>query len=59
LDDLAVDGDDLLRDAGAVAGPAVGRVLRQLLDWVVDDPRRNTRDALLARARTLLPGEET
>jgi tRNA nucleotidyltransferase (CCA-adding enzyme) len=47
--DLAVDGDDL-RAAGIAAGPAMGRTLQALLEWVLEDPARNTRDALLARA---------
>jgi tRNA nucleotidyltransferase/poly(A) polymerase len=51
--DLAVDGEDLMRDAGIAAGPLVGKTLRALRDWVLDDPTRNTRDALLARARDL------
>jgi hypothetical protein len=50
LEDLAVTGRDLI-DAGFAEGPEIGRVLRLLLDEVVDDPARNTRDALLARAQ--------
>jgi tRNA nucleotidyltransferase/poly(A) polymerase len=53
LRDLAVDGDDLLT-LGYREGPAVGRTLRELLDEVVEDPARNEREALLARARELL-----
>lgn len=49
LSDLAVTGDDLMR-AGVRAGPAVGLTLRRLLDWVLEDPSRNQRDALLAQA---------
>jgi tRNA nucleotidyltransferase (CCA-adding enzyme) len=50
LGDLAVDGDDL-RSAGVPAGPAMGRTLVALLEWVLEDPARNTRDALLARVK--------
>lgn len=53
--DLAVDGEDLMRDAGIPAGPAVGKTLRTLRDWVLDDPARNVRDALLEHARDLSP----
>lgn len=49
LCDLAVRGDDLVR-AGFAEGPEIGRVLRVLLDEVVDDPSRNDRASLLARA---------
>lgn len=51
--DLAIDGEDLMREASIPAGPVVGRTLRVLRDWVLDDPSRNTRDALLAHAREL------
>lgn len=50
--DLAVDGDDL-RAAGIAAGPALGRMLQQLVAVVIEDPTVNTRDALLSRARAL------
>jgi hypothetical protein len=46
---LAVDGDDL-RAAGIAAGPALGRILHELLDAVIEDPSENTRDRLLRRA---------
>lgn len=45
--DLAVDGDDLRR-AGVPPGPLLGRTLQRLLDAVLEEPSRNTRDALLA-----------
>jgi len=50
--DLAIDGGDLMK-AGIKAGPQLGAVLRTLLDWVLEDPTRNTPDQLLARAREL------
>jgi tRNA nucleotidyltransferase (CCA-adding enzyme) len=55
LADLAVDGSDLI-ELGFTPGPPLGRVLQELLHDVVDDPSRNTRDALLRRARAKLPG---
>jgi tRNA nucleotidyltransferase (CCA-adding enzyme) len=51
--DLAIDGDDL-RSAGVAPGPAIGRMLQLLLGEVLDDPRSNTRAALLARVPALL-----
>jgi tRNA nucleotidyltransferase/poly(A) polymerase len=53
LADLAVDGNDLIR-AGFAPGPELGRVLRDLLHDVVENPELNTRDALLRRARAKL-----
>jgi len=52
LADLAVDGEDLQRD-GIARGPALGKILRLLLEWVVEEPARNTRDQLIDRARDL------
>jgi tRNA nucleotidyltransferase (CCA-adding enzyme) len=48
--DLAIDGGDLMK-AGIRAGPQLGAALRALLDWVIEDPSRNSHDQLLARAR--------
>ena len=55
IGDLAVDGDDL-RSAGVPAGPRMGTLLQELLAWVLEDPARNTRDELLARARATIGG---
>jgi len=52
LSDLAVDGDDLIA-LGLEPGPELGRTLQQLLEAVVDDPRLNDRETLLARAQAL------
>jgi len=48
LKDLAVKGDDLIA-AGVRPGPDVGEVLARLLDEVLEDPVRNTREYLLSR----------
>jgi predicted DNA-binding ribbon-helix-helix protein len=52
LADLAVDGEDL-QTAGIARGPALGKILRALVDWVVEEPNRNTRDQLLHQAARL------
>ncbi|HEU5358594.1 MAG TPA: polynucleotide adenylyltransferase, partial [Gemmatimonadales bacterium] len=49
---LAVTGADLL-DAGIPKGPALGKVLKGLLDFVLEDPSRNTREVLLRQAKAL------
>ena len=48
LKDLAVKGDDLIA-AGVRSGPDVGETLQRLLDEVLEDPSRNTRQYLLSR----------
>jgi len=52
LRDLAVGGDDLVA-LGYAPGPALGRTLARLLDEVVHEPARNTRERLLERAQEL------
>jgi len=48
LKDLAVKGDDLIT-AGVRPGPDVGEALARLLDEVLEDPARNTKEYLLSR----------
>jgi hypothetical protein len=50
--DLAVTGNDL-KEIGVPPGPEMGAILDRLLTLVVDDPALNTRETLLARARSL------
>ena len=50
--DLKIDGRDLKQE-GIEQGPKIGNILKSLLSEVVDDPNKNTRSFLLARARKL------
>jgi tRNA nucleotidyltransferase (CCA-adding enzyme) len=50
IGDLAIDGDDL-RTAGVAPGKAMGEMLHLLLELVLIDPAKNTREALLAEVR--------
>lgn len=52
IGDLAIGGDEL-RAVGIPPGPHMAELLRALLEYVVEDPARNTVDHLLARARAL------
>ena len=45
--DLAIGGDEL-RSAGIPPGPIYAKILRALLELVLEDPARNTPDALIA-----------
>jgi tRNA nucleotidyltransferase (CCA-adding enzyme) len=49
--DLAISGTDL--QALGVSGPEIGRFLAALLERVLEEPSLNTRDGLLALARSL------
>jgi tRNA nucleotidyltransferase (CCA-adding enzyme) len=50
--DLVLDGRGLI-SLGMRPGPGFGRILDELLDWVLDDPDRNRLDLLEARALEL------
>jgi tRNA nucleotidyltransferase (CCA-adding enzyme) len=54
IKDLAIDGRALMQDIGMKPGPDIGRILKTLLDEVVDDPSKNQREILLERAKALL-----
>ena len=54
MKDLALDGKVLMTDLAVKPGPEIGRILRALLEEVVDDPTLNTKDTLVQRARDLL-----
>lgn len=51
--DLALDGNDL-KAMGLKPGPHFRRLLETLLEEVLEDPARNTRDYLSDRTRTLV-----
>ena len=53
--DLAVDGRDLMTELGLAPGPILGKILNALLEEVIADPAKNTRDALLELARKMNP----
>ena len=50
--ELAVKGRDLIAAQVAAPGKQLGELLDGLLDWVLEDPARNTPEQLLAEART-------
>ena len=53
LRDVAIDGNDVMRELGLEAGPEIGRILNELFERVTDDPAVNERDKLLALAREI------
>lgn len=50
---LAIDGSDLITELGLGEGPELGRVLSDLFDRIVENPRLNDRAQLLSLARSL------
>jgi putative nucleotidyltransferase with HDIG domain len=53
LKDLAINGDDIIRELQIPRGPKVGIILNSLLESVFDDPKQNERETLLKIARKL------
>jgi tRNA nucleotidyltransferase (CCA-adding enzyme) len=51
--DLAIGGHDLM-EIGLAPGPGFGRILRALLERVLDSPEMNEREALLAEVPRLI-----
>ena len=45
LHDLAVTGKDLMQ-IGMKPGRELGNMLNELLEWVIDDPKRNKKEIL-------------
>ena len=50
---LQVRGDDVMKILGIAPGPKVGHVLNALLEEVLDDPVKNTREYLESRIKNL------
>jgi len=51
VNDLAVDGNDVMRELGIGPDKRVGILLKELLELVLDHPELNTREELLSRLR--------
>jgi tRNA nucleotidyltransferase (CCA-adding enzyme) len=49
--DLAIGGEDVMRELGLRPGPRVGEILEQLLQEVLEHPSWNERDRLVQRLR--------
>ena len=50
---LAVDGNDVMETLGISPGPKIGFILDALLEEVIDDPAKNSKDYLTSRLREL------
>ena len=54
--ELAIGGGDLMKELGIPPSREVGRLLERALEAVLDDPAKNTREQLLAIARSARAG---
>lgn len=50
---LAINGNDLMKELGLKPGPQIGGILGALLADVIDHPTHNSRDYLLSKAQEL------
>jgi len=50
---LAVKGDEVMKILGMEPGPKIGKILGVLLEEVLDDPKRNTKEYLEPRVKEL------
>ncbi len=50
---LEINGNDLIKELNLKPGPVIGAVLDVLLSEALDDPGKNKKEALLARAKEL------
>lgn len=55
---LAINGTGLMKEIGEKPGPRVGFILHALLDEVLEDPTKNTREYLIEKARVLSTMED-
>ncbi len=54
LDDLAVNGHDLMQELGLKPGPLLGEILDKLLEKVLENPELNNRESLLQKAKEIV-----
>jgi tRNA nucleotidyltransferase (CCA-adding enzyme) len=57
--DLAIGGEDVMRELDVPPGRIVGQVLSRLLDRVLEDPQLNSRETLLRLVPEVLPFAST
>jgi tRNA nucleotidyltransferase (CCA-adding enzyme) len=53
IKDLAIDGKDLM-DMGVKQGQEIGKILNALLELVIEEPERNTREYLICEADKMI-----
>lgn len=54
VSDMAVNGNDLIKELDIKPSPALGRIIKALFEEVLDDTGRNNREYLLSRAKQLM-----
>ena len=53
INDLAIDGNDIMKELGIKPGPKIGEILQKLFEEVDEDLSKNARDILLKRVKEI------
>lgn len=53
MNDMAINGDDLMKELKLKPGPQLGKILHALFKEVFENPEKNTQKYLLEKAKTL------
>jgi len=53
INDLAIDGNDIMKELNIKPGPQIGKVLQQLFEEIDEDLSKNTREYLMTRIHQL------
>lgn len=53
INDLAIDGNDIMKELGIKPGPQIGKLLQALFEEVDEDLSKNTKDYLLKRVKEI------
>lgn len=56
---LAIHGNDIMQEIGERPGPRLGWMLNALLEEVLEDPQKNTREYLLEKVRVMAMMEDS
>ena len=59
LKDLALDGNDIMKEFDIPPSPLVGQVLNHLLELALDDPEVNKKERLMKEAELFLKNIST
>lgn len=53
INDLAVDGNDIMKELNSKPGPEIGKILQKLFEEVDEDLSKNTKEHLLKRVKEI------
>lgn len=53
INDLAIDGNDIMKELGLKPGPKIGEILQKLFEEVDEDLSKNTREFLASRLKEI------